>query len=154
MSNHHAAVGEAANPRLQEPTTVETAEDTADETSRRGVLATAWSALTAVVGGIMGLLPHLLHHVGLLGGAVLVTGATGNVVFAVLGLLLSLPLLRRLYRRFGTWKAPALALGVFALMFSLSAFVIGPAINNDNPSPDRPPAQTPGPDDHEGHHGG
>jgi VIT1/CCC1 family predicted Fe2+/Mn2+ transporter len=147
MSDHHAAAGEVANQRLAEPH----ADDTAE---RRSVLATAWSAVTALVGGIMGLLPHLLHHVGLLGGAVLVTGATGNVVFAVLGLVLSLPLLRRLYRRFGTWKAPALALAVFALMFSLSAFVIGPAINNDNPSPDRPPAQTPGPDDHEGHHGG
>lgn len=30
----------------------------------------------------MGLLPHLLHHVSLLGGAVLVTGASGNVLFA------------------------------------------------------------------------
>ncbi|MDP3968063.1 MAG: hypothetical protein Q8Q02_07255, partial [Nocardioides sp.] len=88
------------------------------------------------------------------GGAVLVTGATGNVLFAVLGLLFSLPLLRRLYRRFGTWKAPAVAIGVFALMFSLSAFVIGPAISNDNPSQnqDRTPVQTPGPDDHEVHH--
>jgi hypothetical protein len=153
MSDHHAAAGEVANHRLQEPH----ADDTADESpQRRGVLATAWSAVTAVVGGIMGLLPHLLHHVGLLGGAVLVTGATGNALFAVLGLLLSLPLLRRLYRRFGTWKAPVLALAVFTLMFSLSAFVIGPAINNDNdnPSPDNPPAQTPGPEDHEGHHGG
>ena len=150
MSDHHAAAREAATHRLQEPH----ADDTADEApQRRGLLATAWSAVTAVVGGIMGLLPHLLHHVGLLGGAVLVTGVTGNVVFAVLGLVLSLPLLRRLYRRFGTWKAPALALSIFTLMFSLSAFVIGPAINNDNPSPD-PPAQTPGPDDHEGHHGG
>jgi hypothetical protein len=110
--------------------------------------------VTAVVGGIMGLLPHLLHHVGLLGGAVLVTGATGNVVFAVLGLVLSLPLLRRLYQRFGTWKAPTVALAAFALTFSPSAFVIGPAINNDDPSPSRPPTQTPSPDDHEGHHGG
>jgi hypothetical protein len=41
-------------------------------------------------------------------------------------------------------------------MFSLSAFVIGPAINNDDtrPGQDRTPVQTPGPDDHEGHHGG
>ena len=147
MSDHHAAAGEVANQRFAEPHADATAE-------RRGVLATVWSAVTAVVGGIMGLLPHLLHHVGLLGGAVLVTGATGNVLFALLGLVFSLPLLRRLYRRFGTWKAPTFALAVFALMFSLSAFVIGPAINNDNPSPDRPPAQTPGPDDHEGHHGG
>ena len=151
MSDPHAVAGDVANPRIQEPP----ADETTDETpQRRGVLATAWSAGTAVLGGIMGLLPHLLHHVGLLGGAVLVTGATGNLVFAVLGLLLSLPLLRRLYRRFRTWKAPAIALAVFALMFSLSAFVIGPAINNDNPSPDRPPAQTPGPDDHTGHHRG
>ncbi|MBM7509599.1 hypothetical protein JOE61_003413 [Nocardioides salarius] len=130
--------------------------DAADPDQRRGVLATAWNALTALVGGIMGLLPHLLHHVGILGGAVLVTGATGNVLFAVLGLVFSLPLLRRLYRRFGTWKAPVLALGVFALMFSLSAFVIGPAISNDDPNPDRDrtPVQTPDPEEHEGHHGG
>ena len=87
-------------------------------------------------------------------GIVLVTGATGNVLFAVLGLVFSLPLLRRLYRRFGSWKAPALALGVFALMFSFSAFVIGPAISNDDPSRDRDrtPVQTPDPDEHEGHH--
>jgi hypothetical protein len=130
--------------------------DAAAPGHRRGLLATAWNALTALVGGIMGLLPHLLHHVGILGGAVLVTGATGNVLFAVLGLVFSLPLLRRLYRRFGTWKAPVLALGVFALMFSLSAFVIGPAISNDDPNPDRDrtPVQTPDPEEHEGHHGG
>jgi hypothetical protein len=88
MSDHRAVAGEVANHRLEE----RHADETAGETpQRRGVLATAWSAVTAVVGGIMGLLPHLLHHVGLLGGAVLVTGATGNVVFAVLGLVLSLP---------------------------------------------------------------
>lgn len=32
----------------------------------RGVLATVWNAITAAVGGIMGLVPHVLHHVGLL----------------------------------------------------------------------------------------
>jgi hypothetical protein len=122
---------------------------------RRGLFATVWNTLTALVGGIMGLLPHLLHHVGLLGGVVLVTGATGNVLFAVLGLVLSLPLLRRVYRRFGSWRAPALALGAFALMFSLSAFVIGPAISNEDPHPDLDltPVQTPDPDGHESHHG-
>ena len=126
---------------------------TADPGRHRGVLATVWNALTALVAGVMGLLPHLLHHVGLLGGAVLVTGATGNVLFGVLGLVLSLPLLRRLYRRFGTWKAPALALGVFALMFSISAFVIGPAISSDDPSPAQGrTVQSPTPEQHEGHH--
>lgn len=127
------------------------APDAAEPHQHRGFLAAAWNALTAVVGGIMGLLPHLLHHVGLLGGAVLVTGATGNVLFGVLGLVFSLPLLRRLHRRFGTWKAPALALAVFALTFSISAFVIGPAIAGD-PAPDRTPVQTPTPEEHEEHH--
>ena len=122
------------------------------DVERPRILATVWNAQTALVGGIMGLLPHLLHHVGLLGGAVLVTGATGNVLFAVVGLAFSLPLLRRLYRRFASWKAPALALGAFALMFSLSALVIGPAISNDDPDQDRAPVQTPDPADHEGHH--
>lgn len=118
----------------------------------RRVLASAWNAVTAAVGAVTGLLPHVLHHVGLLGGAVFVTGATGNVLFAVLGIVFSLPLLRRLYRRFGTWKAPALALATFALMFSLSAFVIGPAIGGDDSAQGPVPAQTPGPDEHDDHH--
>ena len=151
MSDHHPATSpdEDEDRRRDEPAASE-------EQGNRGVLATAWTAITAVLGGIMGLLPHLLHHIGLLGGVVLVSGATGNVLFALLGLVFSLPLLRRLYRRFRTWKAPALALAIFALMFSLSAFVIGPAINDSNPSPDqdRTPGQTPSPYDHEGHHGG
>jgi hypothetical protein len=149
MPEHH-------HPTVAKERMSPTALHTPEPHRQRGVLATTWNALTALVGGIMGLLPHLLHHVGLLGGVVLVTGATGNLAFAVLGLVFSLPLLRRLYRRFGSWKAPALALGVFALMFSLSAFVIGPAISNDDRSPgqDRTPVQTPDQNDHEGHHGG
>lgn len=127
------------------------ADDQAPPRTRR-ILASAWSAVTAAVGAVMGLLPHLLHHVGLLGGAVLVSGATGNVLFAVLGIVLSLPLLRRLYRRFGTWKAPTLALAVFAVMFSLSALVIGPAISGDDPAPGPVPVQTPNPEDHDSHH--
>jgi hypothetical protein len=118
----------------------------------RRVLASAWNAVTAAIGAVMGLLPHVLHHVGLLGGAVLVSGATGNVLFAVLGIVFSLPLLRRLHRRFGTWKAPTLALGVFTLMFSLSAFVIGPAISGDEPDPGPVPVQTPDPGEHGDHH--
>ena len=118
----------------------------------RGFVATVWSAVTAVIATVMGLLPHVLHHVGLLAGVALVSGAAGNVLFGLLGLVFSLPLLRRLYRRFGTWKAPAVALAVFATMFSLSAFVIGPAINGDAPAPAQ--VQTPGPDEHAEHHGG
>ena len=80
----------------------------------------------------MGLLPHVLHHAGLIFGAALVTGTGGNLLFGVVGLLFSLPMLRRLYLRFDTWKAPAIALVVFVALFSLSAFVIGPAISGDS----------------------
>lgn len=125
--------------------------DAAAEPSRgRGRLATLWNAVTAAVGAVMGLLPHLLHHVSIFAGAVLVTGVGGNLLFGALGLLLSVPLLRRLYRRFKTWKAPAVAVAVFAVMFSLSAFVIGPAINGTDPAPAPGPTQIdPG---HGGHH--
>jgi hypothetical protein len=140
----------------QAPETAETGSRAAPEEQPqprvRRVLASAWNAVTAAVGAVMGLLPHVLHHVGLLGGAVFVTGATGNMLFAVLGIVFSLPLLRRLYRRFGTWKAPGLALAVFALMFSLSAFVIGPAISGGDPAPGPVPVQTPDPAQHDSHH--
>lgn len=80
------------------------------------------------------------------------TGATGNLLFAALGLALSVPLLRRLHRHFGTWRAPALAVAAFGLMFALSAFVVGPAITADPSGP--APARTPGPDGHDSHHDG
>lgn len=117
----------------------------------RGRLAALWNAVTAAVGAVMGLLPHLLHHVGIFAGAALVTGVGGNLLFGALGLLLSVPLLRRLYRRFKTWKAPALAVTVFAVMFSLSAFVIGPAISGTDPAPPTGPTEPIDPD-HGEHH--
>jgi hypothetical protein len=114
----------------------------------RGRLRALWNGAVAVIGGVVGLVPHVLHHVGLVAGAALVTGAKGNAVFAVLGLLASLPLLRRLHRRFGTWRAPALALAAFAVMFSLSAFVIGPAISGSGDVPnDVDPVVEPSHDD-------
>lgn len=119
---------------------------------RRGFAATLWSGLTAAVGAVMGLLPHVLHHVSFFAGAALLTGVGGNLAFGALGLLFSVPLLRRLYRRFHTWKAPAVALAVFATMFSLSAFVIGPAISgNDDPAP-APSGQDVSPEEHAEHH--
>jgi hypothetical protein len=120
----------------------------------RSRLAAGWNALTAAIATLMGLLPHLLHHVGIFAGAALVTGVGGNLAFGALGLLLSLPLLRRLYRRFRTWKAPAAAVAVFTVMFSLSAFVIGPALTTDGPSEDGVPTRTPTPEDHGDHHPG
>ena len=108
---------------------------------RRGAFAYAWSTVSAVVGTLMGLVPHVMHHVGLLAGTALVTGTGGNLAFGVLGLVFSIPLLRRLYRRFNTWRAPAIALAVFAVMFSLSAFVIGPAISGGSPADAPAPSQ-------------
>ncbi|MCY7400717.1 MAG: hypothetical protein LH477_07150 [Nocardioides sp.] len=134
-------------------TTLRTGPAPSPRPARAGVLGSAWNAVSGAIGIVMGLIPHVLHHVGLLAGAALVSGAGGNLLFGGLGLLFSVPLLRRLYRRFGTWKAPAVALVVFAVMFSLSAFVIGPAITDGSPveSPRPTPIQTP--TDHTSHHG-
>jgi hypothetical protein len=66
---------------------------------------------------------------GLLAGTALISGAGGTTLFGILGLIASVPFLLRLRRRFGTWWAPLIGLTVFAVMFSVSAFVIGPAIS-------------------------
>ena len=120
----------------------------------RGKLAAIWDAVVAVIGAVMGILPHVLHHVGLIAGAALLTGAGGNALFFALGLVFSIPLLRRLYRKFHGWPAPVIAVAIFAAMFSLSAFVIGPAITDDSSPAKAPtaPSQTPT-ESHSEHHG-
>lgn len=117
---------------------------------RRRLAARLWSGVLAAWGGFIGLLPHVLHHVGPLAGAVLLAGATGRVFFAAIGLVAAIPFLRRLYGRFKTWRAPAIAVAVFAAMFSLSSFVIGPAISGDDDTPSRPGIEQQ--DGHEQHH--
>lgn len=107
----------------------------------------AWAAVMGVVGVVSGIAPHVLHHVGPLAGAALVTGAGGSVLFGILGLAVSVPFLLRLKRRFGSWRAPAIALMVFAAMFTLSTLVIGPAIRGDS-SPAATPLEQPAPDPH------
>jgi hypothetical protein len=94
----------------------------------------------------------VLHHIGLLAGVALITGAEGTALFGILGLAASVPLLLRLRRRFATWWAPAIGLAVFAVMFSVSAFIIGPAINSGAGTP--PGGGQPTPSiDHSSHHG-
>jgi len=115
---------------------------------RRSVLARAWSAVLAVWGGFIGLLPHVLHHVGPLAGAALLAGTGGTVLFAAIGFVASIPFLLRVHRRFGTWRAPAIALAIFAAMFSLSSFVIGPAISGGS----EPAPGIEQPAGHDGHH--
>lgn len=106
---------------------------------------TAGQVVSGLVGGVVGLAPHVLHHVGLLAGTALVAGSGGTALFAAVGLAATIPLLLRLHRRFGSWAAPAIALVVFAVMFALSAFVLGPAIS-DSPAPTAPVV------DHGSHH--
>jgi predicted PurR-regulated permease PerM len=113
-----------------------------------GRLRAAWNALCGAIGALVGLAPHVLHHVGLVAGAAFLTGAVGTALFGVLGLLASAPMLLRLRRRFGTWRAPAIALVVFSVMFVLSAFVVGPAITAGDEAPAPAPTQPVGPDAH------
>lgn len=113
-----------------------------------------WSALTGAIGGVVGLLPHLLHHVGLLAGTALVAGAGGTALFGVLGLLATVPMLLRLRRRFRSWWAPAFALAAFAIMFALSTLLLGPAVRGAVSEPADGGTHRPNPavSDHGTHH--
>lgn len=136
MTTDYAAA--AAKPPLVEPAR-----------SRVGAAASrVWSGVLAPWGAVTGVAPHVLHHVGPLAGAALLAGATGRLLFAAIGFVAAIPFLLRLHRRFATWKAPALALAVFVAMFSLSTFVIGPAITGS--AGDTPNQKQPG--GHMGHH--
>ena len=123
-------------------------------------LRAVWNALVGAIGLLVGLLPHVLHHVTLLAGTALVAGSGGTALFGALGLLASVPFLLRLHRRFGTWRAPAIGLLVGAALFSLSTFVIGPANRGASGASDgvgtsdgggTKPGPTPSVD-HTGHH--
>jgi hypothetical protein len=109
----------------------------------------------AAIGTVLGIVPHVMHHIGLLAGAALITGASGNALLYAVGLLFSVPMLRRIHRRFRTLWAPAIAVLVFTVLFSLSAFVIGPAISGSGEpeAPEQQPAPTqPTVPSHAGHH--
>ena len=87
------------------------------------------TVVTGALGAIGGVAPHVLHHVGPLVGTALVAGAGGTALFGVLGLAASVPMLLRLRRRFGSWRAPGIALVVFTAMFLVSSLVVGPLIS-------------------------
>jgi len=103
---------------------------------------------------VLGLAPHVLHHVGPLAGAAIFAGAGGTLLFGAIGLIAAIPFLLRVHRRCGNWRVPAALLASFAAMFSLSAFVIGPAITGENDDP-KPAVTSPSggsPGSHEDHH--
>lgn len=96
---------------------------------RRNLRTTISDGLAALWGAVTGLAPHVLHHVGPLAGTALVAGAGGQILFAVVGFLVTIPLLVRLRRRTGGWAAPAGALVLFAVLYTVSTLVIGPRIS-------------------------
>ena len=114
----------------------------------RGFRARLWGGIVAFFGVVTGVAPHVLHHVGPLAGAALLAGFAGQVLFFVLGLALSVPLLLRLYRRFGRLLAPAVAVLAFAAIFTFSSVVVAPLLTKNDESPAAPIEQ---PQDH-GHH--
>ena len=88
--------------------------------------------ISAAGAALLGLAPHVLHHAGPLAGAALFAGVGGTLLFGALGLLAAIPFLLHVYHRHHSWRAPALGLALMTIVFSLSTFVIGPAITGDN----------------------
>jgi len=114
--------------------------------------------VSGAIAMFLGLLPHILHHVGPLAGAALFAGVAGSLLFGALGLIAAIPFLLRLRRRSGSWRVPAAMLALFAVMFSISTFLIGPAIgdegNGDGGSATQSKSAPPAEDDsgHAAHH--
>ena len=109
-----------------------------------------YEGLSALIGAAVGLAPHVLHHVGFLVGTAFVAGSGGTALFGSLGAVAALPLLRRLYKRFRTWRAPAMGAVIFSGMFAFSSLVIGPLVSGssggDKPAPTSPASP------HQSHH--
>ena len=119
-----------------------TTQVSAAATRLRHLLSAAW-------GAVSGIAPHVLHHVGPLAGAAILAGTGGQVIFFLLGLALAIPMLVRLHRRFRTWIAPAIAVAIFAMTYTLSSIFIGPLITGTNDSTaDSPPPATATTDQH------
>jgi hypothetical protein len=99
------------------------------ERPRRRRAAMALSGLWAAV---LGALPHVLHHAGPLAGAALFAGATGSLLFGVLGFVAAIPFLQKLRKRTGSWRVPAAVLAGMVIAFTASTLIIGPAIRGDS----------------------
>lgn len=116
----------------------------------RRLTARAWSFLLAGWGVVTGVAPHVLHHVGPLAGAAILAGVGGRLLFAAIALVISVPFLLRIHRRFRSWVASAIALAAMAATFTLSTFVIAPLITGGDSGGSQPGVQQPG--GHMNHH--
>ena len=114
----------------------------------RRTVGRLWSGLVAVWAAITGVAPHVLHHVGPLAGAAIVSGVLGTALFGAVGFVATIPFLLRLRRRFGSWLAPAIALAVFVAVFTVSTTVIGPRLTGSDTSGTAPVTDV----EHEEHH--
>ena len=124
--NRHGRGMDATSTRAQ-PTQASTHAAGASKTGRPR--RTVWTIVNGALGAIVGVAPHVLHHIGPLVGTALVAGAGGTALFGGLGLAASVPMLVKLHRRFSSWWAPAIALAAFTAMFLVSSLVIGPLIS-------------------------
>lgn len=153
-ADSHALHHGHANAHTTQPAfTAAMSAVTEEETPERRSLATrVWAVVLAAWAALTGIAPHVLHHVGPLAGAAFLAGAGGRLLFAAIALVVSIPFLLRIYRRFRTWVAPAIALGAMTVTFSLSTFVIGPAISGESsktqPTNDQPKIEQPAVDEH------
>jgi hypothetical protein len=100
---------------------------------------------------LTGIAPHVLHHVGPLAGAAILAGTGGRVLFFMIGLVAAIPMLVRLYRRFGTWIAPTIAVAVFGVTYTLSSLFLGPLISGEGGFSSTAPSTTTVTTDPHGH---
>lgn len=110
-----------------------------------GVVGSAWA-------GIMGVLPHVLHHVGPLAGVTLLAGTGGTLLFGAAAFLLTIPLLLRVHKRSSSWRAPLTLLVLFIAIWLLSTFILGPWVRDRLESKPAPTQQQQQPAGHEQHH--
>ena len=118
----------------------------------------AWLAISSALAAILGLAPHVLHHAGPLAGAALFAGVAGSLIFGALGFVLAIPFMLRMRRRFGSWRVPLAALALYTTAFSISTFIVGPAVTGNGNDATSRVAQPQGPGqpasepEHEAHH--
>lgn len=131
--------------------TPDDAVDVALQASATGWTGRVKALVAGVSAGLLGAAPHVLHHVGPLAGAAILAGATGKLIFGVVGFVAMIPLFKKLHRKSGGWRVPALALAAMSVIFLFSTFVIGPALTDGDDDSVQPSTQ----DEqkaHESHH--